>query len=538
MARKSRWQQFTDNFNGVYGAFNEVGKQVGSKKAMDAEYLDDDGIALKGPALDRARTSALADVYTNYGDAKGGLGLRTQVAQMDNLQALNDLNLALKDHVINQKGNLTTQQMGADIDGTNARTNLTGAQTGKVIADTTTVDALRPGQVTGLDATNRNLGLTGDGQVVANSQAAFNLGVDVDTRPDELARRGGLADQAVGAGATSLAGGQVATATVDDDISQSASETTSDAAGARVDQNVADVSDATTPSNIDATITENNAREGDANLAVQGTDYQFNANVQQDLIMKKVMAMGLPLAESQAEIIKQIEANPDMGAQAKLTAIATIQKHGLERLTNDGLAFTQSAENAAKKGGLDGLVEFYDKVNDDDEMSIVRDGDKVSVMLQDGDASRELFSGSEAEVMDKIMAQVRSPGTALSVAANVLNNEKTASQILNLDREGILKLAQGDQTKANTLFLQARLKAVENEVKNSNLTDSAKAYSDGLAEIISSDFYMNETDPAIKTRLVQDYKEATGMSASKPANVSQSEWDRMSDEDKLKFPGS
>ena len=538
MARKSRWQQFTDNFNGVYGAFNEVGKQVGSKKAMDAEYLDDDGIALKGPGLDRARTSALADVYTKYGDAKGGLGLRTQVAQMDALQAQNDLNLALKDHVINQRGQKTSDQMDADLAGTNARTNHTGAQTGKVIADTATVNALRPGQVTGQDATNRNLNLTGNGIATSNVLDSLRLSQAIATDSDEIARLKGVANQAVGAGESALAGGGVATATVDNEISQSDSATDSDAAGARVDENVADVSDATLDGDIAATIAENSAREGKAGLDVMGTDYERNLNIQQDLIMKEVLAMGLPLDESEAEIIKRLEANPDIGAQVKLTAIATIQKHGLERLTSDGLAFTQSAENAAKKGGLDGLVEFYDTVDDDDQMSIVRDGDKVSVMLQDGDASRELFSGSEAEVMDKIMAQVRSPGTALTVAANVLNNEKTASQILNLDREGYLKLAQGDNTKANTLFLQARLKAVENEVKNSNLSDSAKAYSAGLAEIISSDFYMSETDPAIKARLVQDYKEATGMSASKPANVSQSEWDRMSDEDKLKFPGS
>ena len=265
-----------------------------------------------------------------------------------------------------------------------------------------------------------------------------------------------------------------------------------------------------------------------------GTDYERNLNIQQDIIMKDVIALGLPLDEAEAEIIKRLEANPDIGAQVKLTAIATIQRHGLERLTSDGLAFTQNAENAAKKGGLDGLVKFYDTVDDDDEMSIVRDGDKVSVMLQDGDASRELFSGSEAEVMDKIMAQVRSPGTALSVAANVLNNEKTASQILSIDRESVLKLHNGNKVQAMTQLVEAQIKQVQNEVANSNLSDSARVQAQGLADILASPYFMGSDQEEMKnaTRM---YKDAMGMSKPKPAGVSQEDWNDMSDQERSKF---
>jgi hypothetical protein len=72
MARKSRWQQFSDNFNGVYGTFNQVGKDMASGKVMREEYTDEQGNALSGDALDRRRTMELAKVYTKYGDAKGG----------------------------------------------------------------------------------------------------------------------------------------------------------------------------------------------------------------------------------------------------------------------------------------------------------------------------------------------------------------------------------------------------------------------------------------------------------------------------------
>tara|TARA_R110000796_G_scaffold127975_1_gene243389 strand:- start:282 stop:1700 length:1419 start_codon:yes stop_codon:yes gene_type:complete len=132
MARKSAWADFSDNFNSVYGTFNKLGKNIESGKVMKAEYLDDQGNALSGDALDRKRTMALADVYTKYGDAEGGLKLRSQQTAAESSKRANDLNRDLYAATVEQNGLLKTAQMKADRANTNARTGLTGAQANRV----------------------------------------------------------------------------------------------------------------------------------------------------------------------------------------------------------------------------------------------------------------------------------------------------------------------------------------------------------------------------------------------------------------------
>ena len=86
MARKSPWQEFTNNFNSVYGTFTKLGKNMEAKRLMDEdmEFYDPDDTEKANPLIgldkDRARMRALADIYTKYGDAEGGLKIRSDLA--------------------------------------------------------------------------------------------------------------------------------------------------------------------------------------------------------------------------------------------------------------------------------------------------------------------------------------------------------------------------------------------------------------------------------------------------------------------------
>jgi hypothetical protein len=140
MARKSRWQQFSDNFNGVYGTFTKIGKDYESGEVMKKKYTDDQGNALSGDALDRRRMTELADVYTKYGDAKGGLGLRAQQAQIEASKRENDINQQIMQELIRQRGGLTSQEMEAGIANTDAGT-------ADKKSTTTRRDALLPGEI-------------------------------------------------------------------------------------------------------------------------------------------------------------------------------------------------------------------------------------------------------------------------------------------------------------------------------------------------------------------------------------------------------
>jgi len=188
MARKSRWAQFTDNFNGVYGTFNKIGKDIESTKVMNNEYEDDKGNALAGDALDRRRMQELSKVYTKYGDAKGGLDLRAQQAKIEASKRENDINQSIMQELIRQRGGLTSSKMESDIAGTDANTANTqstttrrdallpgeleqqgatlagtNANTANTQSTTTRRDALLPGEVEGQGLANTGLGLANQG---------------------------------------------------------------------------------------------------------------------------------------------------------------------------------------------------------------------------------------------------------------------------------------------------------------------------------------------------------------------------------------
>jgi hypothetical protein len=70
MARKSPWQEFAENFQGVYGTFKQIGQDVETGRIMDDEKFTAEGKAgadLSGGALEKARYKALGDIYTKYG---------------------------------------------------------------------------------------------------------------------------------------------------------------------------------------------------------------------------------------------------------------------------------------------------------------------------------------------------------------------------------------------------------------------------------------------------------------------------------------
>ena len=104
MARKSRWQQFADSFNATYGVVTDTAKGLEVGRAMRADYTDDEGNALAGDALDRARYRALSDIYTKYGDVEGGLRVRTGAAGLESAEINNEILRSTKDDLIYQQG--------------------------------------------------------------------------------------------------------------------------------------------------------------------------------------------------------------------------------------------------------------------------------------------------------------------------------------------------------------------------------------------------------------------------------------------------
>ena len=107
MARKSPWQEFTENFQNVYGTFTKLGKNIETARIMDDERFTAKGglgFGLEDDELEKARYKALGDVYTKYGDADKGLAVRQQLANLEEKRRSNDLQAAIFDNQVKLLG--------------------------------------------------------------------------------------------------------------------------------------------------------------------------------------------------------------------------------------------------------------------------------------------------------------------------------------------------------------------------------------------------------------------------------------------------
>jgi len=104
MARQSRWQQFANNFNSVYGTVTNVARDFETARVANQDFEDEEGNPLTGDALQQRRYQGLADVYTKYGDAEGALGLLASQEQLRGARANNEVLAATKDDRIANAG--------------------------------------------------------------------------------------------------------------------------------------------------------------------------------------------------------------------------------------------------------------------------------------------------------------------------------------------------------------------------------------------------------------------------------------------------
>jgi len=98
------WKEFANNFNSVYGAFNNTFKNMKAGEISEWEVedeLDADGVATGNKLfggqvlptnytqadLDERQYRALSDVYTKFGDAAGGLKMRLDANKLRNEQS-------------------------------------------------------------------------------------------------------------------------------------------------------------------------------------------------------------------------------------------------------------------------------------------------------------------------------------------------------------------------------------------------------------------------------------------------------------------
>ena len=203
MARKSPWQEFAENFQGVYGTFKQIGQDVETSRIMDDEKFTAEGglgAGLKGRDLERARYKALGDIYTKYGNAKEGLAMRTQLADLDAKDRENTIQQNIMQELIKQRGTLQSGLMAA-------QTNQAAGAGALSFSKADTENAMRDGRVEGQRLQNIGYG-------IGNNQANLDYQIGVRTadgqvdatnaQNNSIVARAPLADDAANAQSQSI----------------------------------------------------------------------------------------------------------------------------------------------------------------------------------------------------------------------------------------------------------------------------------------------------------------------------------------------
>jgi hypothetical protein len=541
MARKSRWQQFSDNFNSVYDTFNKAAQNIETSRIMDDEKFTKEGglgAGLEGSALERARYKALGDIYTKYGNAEKGLAVRNQLATLDAAERENTINQSIMQELINQRGALKSGLMGAQTNAANASAASSYASARNSDSLVTDRNATRPYRLEGL-------GLANDGARIgnANSQLAYDLGMATFDSDVETARaNAGLASSnaAVGAG------------TVDSRIDQSAANAALTGAQADNAEINAENAQASQESDQDAAESQNALTIAQATLGINTAEAALKNATAEDLILTQVMSAGYETsAEADAAAIAAIQRST-IPFERRATLISTIQKIGLEALTNEGAMFTQQGLNALGKG-LDAGIEWYDGVDDGNTLAIERGDDgTVRVMETRGDAVRELFSASgdtaEQQILAQLATQIQQPSNALAVAASVADlnqsradTENTQSRTNLIDKQTFTELLTQDSTRARTALVEAQTDQVLQEIEaaKGGLGKSQEIAQRGLAQLQASEAFaiLGESDGGRVLQLdaIGDYMQVMRMPGAPPAGVEGSVWLTLSEEEKAAF---
>lgn len=408
MARKSPWQEFADNFNSVYGTFQKIGRDIETSRLMDDEKFTAEGglgFGLEGDELEKARYKALGDVYTKYGQPDKGLAVRQSLANLEAKERENVLNRAILDEQIKQRGILATALANANIGNVRANTANTQSITGER-------NALLPGKLKQQDATlESTIASTADTMSQTKRREELLPGEKVSqglsNEAQKIANRGGELSNIMDTQKIEAAERLVGFEKIEDDI-----------------------------------IT-----------LVNSEKYRKDNNIN-------------TVEDAQAATIRLYE-NANLPPERKAAVIKTINEYGLDKLQKLAAKTAAEANNALQKGGLPGLIKYYDKVDDGAATSLELKGNEESgftLVRKDGDSESVLFRGAnQAEIEAQLSSQIQKPGTGLQVAADILANRQTKVGISAAEK-GIEKL----DAQINSIEVGIEAQELANDVAKMN----------------------------------------------------------------------
>jgi len=255
--------------------------------------------------------------------------------------------------------------------------------------------------------------------------------------------------------------------------------------------------------------------------------------------------------EAQDAYRAAIENDDTIPFERKNQILGALDKMGLEKLTSESAKLAAGAQSALQKGGMDGLVEYYDTIDDGDTMRIERNDDgTVSIIATRGDEETVLFSDNskdaETIVTQQMFNQISRPGTGMEVAAAALDMEaKRASTEVDysrsslLDKQAFSELISQDVDKARLNLIESQTAQIDLAIEQSKsgLTGRAKIAEEGLADLLKKDQYilLAEDEPAAAAQLIGDFMQRYQMKGAPPAGVDAQSWFALSEAEQQEY---
>ena len=313
------------------------------------------------------------------------------------------------------------------------------------------------------------------------------------------------------------------------------------------------IKDETSESTIESTNEGNDAKTADSKFKNLTSTLALEDLTREESLLTSIMgddSYNTP-EEAQDAYRAAIENDDTIPFERKNQILGALDKMGLEKLTKESAKLAAGAQTALQKGGMDGLVEYYDTIDDGDTMRIERNDDgTVSIIAARGDEETVLFSDNsedaETIVTQQMYNQISRPGTGMEVAAAALDMQATrASTEVDYSRSSLL-----DSQKFSELIKQnvdeARLNLIESqtaqidlaiEQSKSGLTGRAKIAEEGLADLLKKDQYilLAEDEPAAAAQLIGDFMQRYQMKGAPPAGVDAQSWFALSEAEQQEY---
>jgi len=487
MARKSPWQQFSDNFSSVYGTFQELGRGLETSRIMQEKPEEE--LIQEGPRNSYERATGkwtyggktydeeitpdmlrglqynrLGDVMAKYGDPTGAMAMRTSAAgietsraQLEAQQLSNELQQQLMNHLV-QAQILSNENTAANTANTIGNTNLTAANLDFV---TKTMDAKVKAEflkTIGLEWDNKskeykaileeatlankikisgievdraqvdlaNERLKGEGWKIDNAGNLIKLGIDRATQKDEIALKGLEVEGKKQANINSALYG---TGLVLDNRGKLvAAETAETLQDSRV-----------------ATETEENlAKMAQAKAASTKARLENNANVV--LMNAAEMKQGGSSAEEvRAYLTESFVGQPEIKSfleNVDSEELSGIMKEAAVMMQKVEAAITGKTSLSQVKDDLTKLIDDQDSIPGNVEIKQGEDG-AVWLIEEDADGNKTSeIRGKDFEEFKQNLLKTMSPMRATTIATANANLAKVEAQVAELTKIGLTKADQ------------------------------------------------------------------------------------------------